>query len=122
MVARRALALLSAAAAMPVLAQEPKPPAHALATRAAASSDSGSCGCESDSGWMLMEDTFFTGSGKLYVTTMSESAEQCQLACCYRLLGCTYFSCASRRRAHPPHPTPQPPAPRLCLRSRLRGL
>jgi len=104
MAARRALALLSAAAAMPVVAQEPKRPAHALAARAEASSDEGSCGCESDSGWMLMEDTFFTGSGKLYVTTMSESAEQCQLACCYRLLGCTYFSCAS-----PPPILPTPP-------------
>ena len=50
------------------------------------------CACESASGWQMMAHTFFTGPGKLYVTTISESAEQCRLACCYRELGCQYFS------------------------------
>jgi hypothetical protein len=56
-----------------------------------ASSD-GACGCASESGWEMMENVFFTGPGKLYVTTISASAEQCRLACCYRQLGCAYFS------------------------------
>lgn len=55
-------------------------------------SSSGGCACESESGWDMMPNTFFKGDGKLYVTTISNNMEQCRLACCYRQLGCEYFS------------------------------
>jgi hypothetical protein len=63
-----------------------------------AEAGAGDCACESASGWQMMDGVFFTGPGKLYVTTISESAEQCRLACCYRQLGCNYFSFDGRSK------------------------
>lgn len=57
-----------------------------------ASTEGQGCACESSSGWKMMDNMFFTGPGKAYVTTTEASAEQCRLACCYRKLGCEYFS------------------------------